>query len=294
MSVTSDGVIITATDGDDELDNVRFWRDGVCVRSLQTNVHGTLHAVAALPGGRFVCGHNDELAHVREVSTGAIIHPGTVHPDLFVWCVAAMPDGEHFLIGGQLANDVLLYNVDGTLIHAFTGHGDVVNSVAVTPDGQHIISGSDDHDIKVWDAASKKLVCTCTPGNGVKTVAVMPDGQRFLSGSYDGTVSVWRLDKPSRHHLALSASGTLENTFSLHDAVGAVGLALVALPDNQHALSASIGIKLFNVNDGAVLRTFATGEVVSMALLPDGLRFVTGHYTGSVCIFETGLAPHWP
>ena len=50
-------------------------------------------------------------------------------------------------------------------------------------------------------------------------------------------------------------NGTLKNTFELH--TNAV-LALVALPDNQHALSGSSDttVKLFNVNDGTVLRTF--------------------------------------
>ena len=72
--------------------------------------------------------------------------------------------------------------------------------------------------------------------------------------------------------------GTLENAFlELHD--GAVP-ALVALPDNQHALSGSMDktVKLFNVNDGAVVRTFThhTGAVYCLALLPDGLRFVSG------------------
>ena len=55
----------------------------------------------------------------------------------------------------------------------------------------------------------------------------------------------------------------------------AVGL----LPDNRHALSGSDDstVKLFNVNDGDVLRTFKhhTGPVVCLALLPDGLRFVS-------------------
>ena len=52
----------------------------------------------------------------------------------------------------------------------------------------------------------------------------MPDGQRFLSGGTDADRRVWLLD------------GTLENTFRLHaDPVK----ALVALPDNQHALSGS-------------------------------------------------------
>ena len=46
-----------------------------------------------------------------------------------------------------------------------------------------------------------------------------------------------------------------EEVFSeLHTA----SVVLVAMPDNQHALSGSRDntIKLFNVNDGAVLRTF--------------------------------------
>ena len=53
----------------------------------------------------------------------------------------------------------------------------------------------------------------------------------------------------------------------------------MALPDNQHALSGSgtDGVKLFNVNDGAVLRTFKhhTIGVSCLTLLPDGLRFAT-------------------
>ena len=71
--------------------------------------------------------------------------------------------------------------------------------------------------------------------------------------------------------------------------------ALVALPDNQHALSGSDDrtVKLFNVNDGAVLRTFKhhTRDVLALALLPDGLRFVSGSADGTACIIEHGLAP---
>ena len=69
----------------------------------------------------------------------------------------------------------------------------------------------------------------------------------------------------------------------------------MALPDNQHALSGSLDqtVKLFNVNDGTALRTFKhhTNEVTSLALLPDGLRFVSGSCDTTACIVEHGLAP---
>ena len=70
--------------------------------------------------------------------------------------------------------------------------------------------------------------------------------------------------------------------------------ALVALPDNQHALSSSYDktVKLFNVNDGAVLRTFThhTSWVNCLALLPDGLRFVSGSNDETARIAYHGLA----
>ena len=68
----------------------------------------------------------------------------------------------------------------------------------------------------------------------------------------------------------------------------------MALPDNLHALSGSDDktVKLFNVNDGAVLRTFcAPRRGASLALLPDGLRFVSGSYDKTARIAYHGLAP---
>ena len=182
------------------------------------------------------------------------------------------------------AGEVRLYHVDGTHVHTFDGHTDEVYAVAVTPDGQHIISGSDDHTVNVWSVATKSLASTYEWHTGwVRAVAVMPDGQRILSGGHEeprGIIRIWLLD------------GTNQNTFKLHT----LGVdALVALPDNQHALSGSMDctVNLFNVNDGAVLRTFKhhSNDVRTLALMPDGLRFVSGSWDRNVCIVYHGLAP---
>ena len=213
-----------------------------------------------------------------------------------VLSVAALPDGVHFVVA-LFKGEVKLYHVDGTLVHTFegqepgpgigdvnAGHNSSVKALDVTRDGQHIISGGIDRTVKVWSVATKSLVSTCAGHTShVYAVAAMPDGQRILSGSRDCTVRVWLLD------------GTLKKTFSElhpHHSVS----ALVALPDNQHALSGfhdKTVVKLFNVNDGAVLRTFThhTGPVNCLALLPDGLRFVSGSCDGTACIAYHGLAP---
>jgi WD40 repeat protein len=289
VAVAPDGRIITGSDDT----SVKLWRGGECVRTIEVHTD-MVSAVAVLPGGaRFFSGALDETAKLwtidgeldRSFELGSIAHePGMC----IVHCLAVLPDGVHFVVGldgdGVTGFDVRLYHVDGTLVHTFEGHEDWVCAVAVTHDGQYIISGAADYRVKAWSVASKSLVSTCAGHRGeVLAVAAMPDGQRILSGSVEHTVRVWLLD------------GTPENTFSeLHTAWVR---ALVALPDNQHALSASDDrtVKLFNVNDGVVLRTFKhhgarNARVLSLALLPDGLRFVSGSNDETACIVYHGLA----
>ena len=70
---------------------------------------------------------------------------------------------------------------------------------------------------------------------------------------------------------------------------------LVTLPDSLHALSGSCDrtVKLFNHDDGSVLRTFKhhTDTVCSLALMPDGYCFVSGSDDETACIVVHGLAP---
>ena len=50
-------------------------------------------------------------------------------------------------------------------------------------------------------------------------------------------------------------------------------------------------VKLFNVNDGAVVRSFLhhTDRVTCLALLSEGRRFVSGSWDGTARIVEHGL-----
>jgi WD40 repeat protein len=257
-------------------------------------------AVAVLPdGARFVSvSRVDKTAKLWTLDGGLLrtfavrrnYNDGLADKDVGVNCVVAMPDGVHFVVGlaSYLSGPwhmvgVRMYHVDGTLVHTFEEHNlgkSVVLALTVTRDGQHIISGDADKRVAVWGVASKSLVSTCT-GHGapVHAVAAMPDGQRILSGAYK-EVRVWLFD------------GTLKNAFELH---ASAVTALVALTDNQHALSGSVDktVKLFNVNDAAVLRTFKhhSAQVLSLALLPGDLRFASASMDNTARIVEHGLAP---
>ena len=74
-----------------------------------------------------------------------------------------------------------------------SGHSDSVMSVAFSPDGRRIVSGSGDKTIRVWDAETGEEVVGPLKGHSdwVMSVAFSPDGRRIVSGSDDKTIRVW-------------------------------------------------------------------------------------------------------
>jgi TIR domain-containing protein/WD40 domain-containing protein len=77
-------------------------------------------------------------------------------------------------------------------IRTLTGHDSHVWSVAISPDGQTLASGSADKTIKLWNLKTGDLLCTLTGHeDAIWSVAISPDGQALASGSYDKTIKQW-------------------------------------------------------------------------------------------------------
>ena len=99
----------------------------------------------------------------------------------------------------------------GQLQRELKGHGNGVNSVAFSPNGERLASGSKDNTVHIWDAATGQLQRELKGHNHyVTSVAFSPNGARVASGSFDNTVRIW--DAHSRFHpTARDASGQLHD-----------------------------------------------------------------------------------
>ena len=74
----------------------------------------------------------------------------------------------------------------------FVGHTDRVRSVAFSPDGSLLASGSYDKTVLLWkvETGSRRAIHTGHKG-GIVAVTFSPNGTRVISASLDGTVRLW-------------------------------------------------------------------------------------------------------
>lgn len=191
--------------------------------------------------------------------------------------VAFAPDGGTLYAAGAdgRARQVGAANPDGSpapgagaTAREYLGHTGGVNDLAVTPDGQLVVTAGDDKTVRVWEAKTGKPVRSFQ-GHLAKVlgVAVRPDGRQVASAGADGSVRLWDLSPTDDHRV-------------LADAAGPVWAAAVS-PDGKRLAAAGADkvIRLYDPETGKPDGTLAghTAAVTALAFVtPDRLASAGG------------------
>ena len=207
-----------------------------------------------------------------------------------------------------------------------TGHSLYVNSIAFSPDGRLLASGSADNTIKLWDAASGQELKTLLGSSGrVNSIAFSPDGRTLASGAGDSLIRVWDVEKGVelrrlKGHTAdvnavsfspngkVLASGSHDQTVRIWDVQSGEELSvltghacdvssvafkpggrILASGSRDNAIGSSKGtIKLWDVGSGKEIRTLNHDwlDVYSLTFSPDGDMLATGDEEGEINLWE--------
>jgi sugar lactone lactonase YvrE len=151
------------------------------------------------------------------------------------------------------------------------------DSVAFSPDGALIATGSEDNTARLWDVQAKTLVHTFEGHTDpVNSVAFSPDGALIATGSEDNTVRLWDVQ-----------AKTLVHTFEGHtDPVNSAAFspdgALIATGSGDKT------VRLWDVQAKTLVHTFEghTDWVSSVAFSPDGALIATGSWDNTVRLWD--------
>lgn len=157
------------------------------------------------------------------------------------------------------------------------GHTDNVNSVAFSPDGKHVLTGSNDALIHLWDVKTRTIRRTFVGHAGhVKSVAFSPDGKTILTGSEDNTARLWDV-----------RTGRLLKSIAAKSILGLDSVDFA--PNGESFLTHSSGgwPKLWDAQTGTLIRQFKTRHgVIASTFSPDGSTLLFGHTDHTASLWD--------
>ena len=260
--------------------------------------NSSVHGVALRGDGRLlVTGSYDKTAILWDTVSGKNLQTIQGHTDK-IYAVALSGDGR-LVVTGAADGTAMLWEVkgssmsqpppppqpppptpvtlSGTMVQRYQGHNGPVRGVALSRDGDYVVTASWDNRAIVWEAASGKKIQTFSAHTApVWSVAMTNDGRQVLSGSDDKRAYLWE-----------ASTGKILQSFVGHiDKVLAVSLS----GDGKLALTGSWDKTaiLWDAVSGIRLQTFLghTDRVYGVALSSDARYVLTGSGDNTAILWD--------
>jgi WD40 repeat protein len=274
--LSSTGKLLAATFDDFSL---RVWETVSLCQVARLRVDGEVNLAFARDGSRLITGSRDGSFTTWNTTT---------FEQLFTFQarqtpVTLLPDGQLYVHGCSSAPwpwDPLTFGLAVEKLGNEGRTGGRVDCAAITPNGQHVVSGSLDDTLRIWDVtAFEKAFSGLHEGqeDTILDLSISPDGSRIVSCTKDGTVKLW--DGYDAKELTNVDERDAEHVFS-YVAFSADGASI--------ALSSKRAVQVW---DASTLRKRADldGRGGEISFFPDGQRIMILHdNTCVVWTWQTG------
>ena len=302
-SLESDTLAYRLTDPDEDCDtifSVAWSHDSTKLISGNNNSNATIWLVESdtdeiVVPAHVLIGHNADVQAVAMSPNGLKAATGSVNGSVKLWNVETevayisiedlggivsrvtfSPNGKRLAVAADVGASV--YDTDnGMHLVELQGHRGLIWSLSFSSNGEHLVTGSEDHTARVWktDSGDEPVVIQEHSGP-VWSAMFSPDDKEVLTGSYDSLVAV-------------CDSLTGRNRLQLKDSRSIVNVAAYT-PDGDYVVAgyANGAIKIWRNANGEFVCEIQghKDRVKNLDFTPDGGKIVSSGDDGTVRVWD--------